>query len=1513
MGDWIWLSDFDSTKDLFDGNGYGNTVAEVLASKEAFLAGTGYTVIYPGDADLIDLSDGNNQNDFSGYPLYDVSSNSYHKLDISRSSATATSSSSYRDYYFTINSSTGLPDITTAPNISSDPDDGNLRYTKDGNYIVFRNINMALGYQVTLTDGNGNWKPLMFNGTMYGITSTGSEKVTDLASYISDPESSAGRAIASRKPIISNINVVPTLYNGKLDLKVQTGVGFFGTITGKYNDSSLISTQVKVCNIKLYNGTVDNDDAQRAAVEDSILNGVLTLLAEVLGLTLQGLINLLTGNFGQTQLTNTLKALLNARAADPGSLATGAFAGRIVGDAVVLDCEAEQMAVNTRLTAYEDGTVKENILDSDGNIIGEKAKKMIVGKGGFAGLSQGEAQYEGLSGLLGGLTAVLSGILNIIPGIGLSDLITILLGNVLDVSKLIPTGYISPMIEHCKVINGTLSDEDGKYGVGGFIGSQVGTEISDCHVVVCGSADDPYAINAEMFGGGFCGIERDAIIRTTLSGLKIELIPALNPQSELINCSITGSSVSVTGNSYLGGFCGAMANSYAFDGTIDATSSVSVEATGDYAGGFAGRAMLGTGITMGEYIPNEADLLSTVTGLLTSILTEDADQSLLEVAGVSPSAIMGCQIMCPLTVSAGGNYAGGIVGQGEGVRITRPDTDNLRGNSNDDHMGLAKYRRKIVSGEHAGEYYSALPDVVEQDNILSDLISVEAEGSYAGGIAGYLTTGSVAGLLDGTVAGGSFVRFYLYNTNVAGPADPGYTVSAGENYAGGGIGWGTGGRVKDVELTNLASVTAADRAGGFVGATGPGSTLSGSGVDLSLLGITLISVSDLFTVADALRTTYTRANVTGIDSGFEVAVSGQGAYAGGYAGEASSMQADGCHANKLKSVTTASTQNLSRAGGFVGQSVAGGVLGAVDSGSVGSLSADKKLLALNGLLDGIPDLIPYYDGCDVIYVDGGFIQGDYAGGFAGDFQSGQVNTRTLDENDNSVVEYESGHYYTVGIPNGESALSRAFAVKNIHHVRGGTYAGGFGGRVYSGALASSNGLSLFEGFNTLEIGLNDLLDVVKAYVPRIRYAGVSSVLDTTAEGERMKGYSVYAARNNPAEESYAGGFIGYGSGVQVSYSDVNRLKNGEPDPPSSLTHGDAEAYGRIGLEPDALESQDGSSYMSFDNSPDSMPYAVAGGYYAGGYFGKMDISSAAAVGGGINALGKTISLTNAVEALNVVISTAEHSHVYGAPGGFSVIGSSMIYQHNGSFDQYGVAHSGGFAGSISGGHVQDCNVNNFYYIIGEITAGGYVGEMYPGSVANVLDNTSVGLLASVDNLASLVNDFVPTIRNSYTNCVPCGGAVRAEKESGTGVQRGMAGGYVGHAVGAQIWGRCSEPWKESNPYGEDPDIEPMRDCAAIRIRSVYGAEYAGGFCGLMECGSTASAGGGLSLLNGILSVNNLLSAADAVYTTIKYSAVYGPLRMLDEATWNAWKQYVGQYGVFYAELARASYDEQAGV
>ena len=394
----------------------------------------------------------------------------------------------------------------------------------------------------------------------------------------------------------------------------------------------------------------------------------------------------------------------------------------------------------------------------------------------------------------------------------------------------------------------------------------------------------------------------------------------------------------------------------------------------------------------------------------------------------------------------------------------------------------------------------------------------------------------------------------------------------------------------------------------------------------------------------------------------------------------------------------------------------------------------------------------------------------------------------------------------------------------------------------------------------------------------------------------------------------AGGFIGYGSGVQVSYSDVYRLRHGSPTEPTALTAADNAAYARFGVYPSALESQNGSNYMIFDNSPSAIPYAVAGAYYAGGYIGFMDIGSAASVGDGLRLLGSSITLINVLDTLSVVISTVEHSHVRGCPGGFNVVASPRVNLHNGGFGDssgLGQGYAGGYAGKMAGGHIQDGNVELFYYIVGEIAAGGYAGEMIPGDAASVLkDSSSLSLLGSVNNLASLVQDFVPTIRNSETNCVPCGGAVRAQcfsdDSNNTGsVVRGMAGGYVGHCKGGQIWGWSNDAWKEESTYSGT-----QRECAAVRIRSVYGAEYAGGYAGLVEPGSTASTGG-LSLLGNLINAANLLSALEVSYPTIKRAAVYGPLEHVDAATWNAWVQYVGSYGGFYPEIARTSYADLA--
>ena len=67
-----------------------------------------------------------------------------------------------------------------------------------------------------------------------------------------------------------------------------------------------------------------------------------------------------------------------------------------------------------------------------------------------------------------------------------------------------------------------------------------------------------------------------------------------------------------------------------------------------------------------------------------------------------------------------------------------------------------------------------------------------------------------------------------------------------------------------------------------------------------------------------------------------------------------------------------------------------------------------------------------------------------------------------------------------------------------------------------------------------------------------------------------------------------------------------------------------------------------------------------------------------------------------------------------------------------------------------------------------------------------------------------------------------------------------------------------------------------KECAAIRIRSVYGGEFSGGFTGLMETADLADTGN-LNLLFGLLSTSNVLSLLGAVYPTETNTAVYGPL------------------------------------
>lgn len=1260
------------------------------------------------------------------------------------------------------------------PNLDIDKA-ANQTYAANANYIIFRDIDLS----------TKEWTPLTFQGTMIGAKSANGEKIwNDDSSAIN----------TSTKPTISNISVMQT---GKLNVGEQMGVGFFSTVSSEVSekDIGLSKGLVQVSNLKFQNISVQTTTSETYYPE-TLVSTLTSTLGKLLGGLVSGLTFILT--FGQVKvdLGKTLGDVLDARKKDPTALATGAIAGRVEGQVEFSGIE----------------------------VAGATVKNVNNNTGGFVGYTVGVTQYDGLSHALGDLVKLLTNILNVIPGLGLGDLITILLGNAIPLGKLIPTGYINAKFADCSIDGLNISASSEKDYAGGFVGQQSGSIIENCTV-----KNSSLTLQGKNFVGGFVGLARDSIIKGTLSGaLDIETkLPNMNPESLLLNCTLDNKAINIQGENYVGGFAGGLANTSAVNCSAKVSESLTVHATGANAGGFAGIATLGWAANLGKD-DNKDDLLGGVVDLVVKLLSSNpgAASSLLSLAGVNPSYILGCTVDAPLTVN-GTDYVGGVTGRGDGAYIAP---------SSADYLSKVSYWRNNI--------YTA--DKITEQNVSFTGVGSISGHNYVGGIAGSLGTASVAGLLNTTLGVASYLAFTVDSVTLNGAAD-GFAVSGTER-VGGGFGEAIGGSVTNVSVNNLASVTGENLVGGFIGLSGPGELVgSDGGLTVNLLGLNyLLKLNNLLSLGQAVEVTITNANVKGIESGFTVEATGvreensvRDYTASGFMARSNSTKVENAHVTNLKSVTAANDGGY--AAGFVAISKTGGLAEVGDDNSV------KSLLEANRLVNAIGYLIPSYTNCTVAYVDGGSVTGDVAGGFAADFQSGTVNNQDRGEND----------YY---------------AVYNLGSVKGQSYAGGFAGRVYSGALAdASKGISILGDFTGLNINLTDLLSVINAYVPYIKYAGVKSNNGFTVKANKLT--------TDPTVGS-AGGFVGYASGAQISYSDVTKLKHTIVTPPDNLEDTSAPTY--------------------YDNTKST--YAVTGGRYAGGYVGDMDIGSAASVGGGLQILGNTIQLTNVLDALSVVVTTIEHSDVTGGTGGFAVLATGGLDNSKGK-----VGMSGGYAGGVYGGHIQDCQAINFSYIIGEIAAGGYVGELEPGDVASLLNNGSIlSKVVDIDSvLASVLQSFVPSIRNSSTNCVPCGGAVRANAASDETVQRGMAGGFVGHNMGGTIHGFDTSRWKdEYAENGTDKTYNgPMSLCKAERIRSVYGHEYAGGYTGLMEPADTAKLGS-VSALMGLISIKNILGALGVIYPVQTNTAVYGPLAGLDVETWNSWVEYVGKYGGYGYELAK---------
>ena len=959
-------------------------------------------------------------------------------------------------------------------------------------------------------------------------------------------------------------------------------------------------------------------------------------------------------------------------------------------------------------------------------------------------------------------------------------------------------------------------------------------------------------VSATENAGGILGYAKMTSVGDVLGGT---VTAADYMRFECKDCSVNGGSsgLTVTASDQDNGRAGG-AIGYGTGGEVRKTSVTNLNSVtaGKCAGGFAGYFGSGTlanvgGIKLLGLPLLKIDSLLSV-GQMIETFTVDST-----VSGVSSG----------YSVSTGNEkgYSGGFIGECISGRARDTKISNLKtvtaAATSGKAGGFAGFA-KAGDALSAGDSTTSKLTGIELENLLGVVSALRPEFNNTS--IAYVSNGNdpqvSADMAGGFVGDGQAVDINYGNNNSGFKADTDTNSSSNESTGEKNseetdfisadtnsedeTAEGETGAIATTKITGLSYIKGTSYAGGFAGRLMPGDVAQTGSI--KLLG--LLNVTQLLSVMDVAYPRISDSSIEG--NNLVVTASGKNddvalGDAGGYIGNGKAVMVKNSDVTNVKKVTAPY-----HAGGYIGIMRSGSAAEAGDATGDLLNSVLGKILSLKELASVLQAASSKITNCKVsgikkenegltVIADRGSDNAEgYAGGFVGEMQSGHV--------DNSANAVDSG---------------KGTAVENLLKVEGLRYAGGFGGLVKAGAVAEIGAKS---SILIKLVDLTGLLSLVNAFVPVISNASVNSV---------EKGFTVTVTgtlekdSTNDQDTGSAGGFIGCGTGVQISNSDVNKLQ-----------------HTRVS-EPKNLQQADGSGYYRGDSA-----YAVSGYRYAGGYIGKAAMGSTAAIGGA-SVLDKVLSASNLLSALTVVASIIESSDVYGATGGFNVLAT------DGAGD---TGKAGGYAGELLGVQIQNSNSYNFAHIIGRESAGGYVGTMEPGNAADVVDGLSaLGGLIKADNLLGVLQAFVPVIKNSETTSIPCGGAVRAQAESDDGIYRGLAGGYAGYNYGGQIWGKNKDKWKGSAYTGT------VRECAAYRIRSVYGTEYAGGYTGLMRCANVADTGS-LKVLFGLIKLDNPLTLLQAVYPTEKNTAVYGPLRGLDTDTWNKWVGAVGSYGSYGNKL-----------
>ena len=1177
---------------------------------------------------------------------------------------------------------------------------------------------------------------------------------------------------------ISNVKMVQdtainqSAYSNGSSSDTEYGVGFFRSLSTPYDSSLQISSkQVVVKNLTL-SGVSVSTTTNSIKKDFSLLGVVLTRVLKILGLS-------------------------SGLEKDPKSFSTGAFAGVVKGNVQISDCHVEGLSGVSNANSWT---------------------------GGFVGYISGITKYEALSGVLKGVTDALSTLLNLIPVLGLGDLITTLLnGGVLSVGNLIPIGYVNPVFSNCSVSgNDTIS---GQNYTGGFAGETIGAVMTGC------SVNGTESVNGTDYSGGFIGRASNAVVAGALDHLGIQ-IADFPVNTVMLGCSINGSAnVSATGSSgkesgYAGGFIGEMRNSYAVNCSISSLGTVSGK---DYTGGFAGLATLGAVTSIDE----NKGLLDLVKKLLTGLLNGNiTDMDILNLVGLRPSVISGCTIDgSTISLDASGKYAGGLVGYAGAVQVS--NTSELADGSKSTTKALNRMLAKNSISYSFNEHSNSIT--------ASESMSVSATEN-AGGILGYAKMTSVSDVLGGTVTAADYMRFECKDCSVNG-GSLGLTVTASNQEngrAGGAIGYGTGGEVRKTSVTNLNSVTAGKCAGGFAGYFGSGTLANVGGI--KLLGLPLLKIDSLLSVGQMIETFTVDSTVSGVSSGYSVFTGNEKGYSGGFIGECISGRARDTKISNLKTVTASATSG--KAGGFAGFAKAGDALSAGDS-------TTSKLtgIELENLLGVVSALRPEFNNTSIAYVSNGSdpqVSADMAGGFLGEGQAVDINygnnnsgfkadTDTNSSSNGSTGEKNSEEAdFISAVTNSENETTEgetgAIATTNItglSYIKGTSYAGGFAGRLMPGDVAQTGSIKLLGLLN-----VNQLLSVMDVAYPRIS--------DSSIEGDSL--VVTASGKNDDVALGDAGGYIGNGKAVMVKNSDVTNVKE-----VTAPYH----AGGYIGIMRSGSAAEAGDATGDFLNS----------------------------------VLGKILSLKELASVLQAASSKITNCKVAGTADGLTVTadnGFENAEGYAGGFvGEMQSGHVDNSANAVDSG--KGTAVENLLKVEGLRYAGGFGGLVKAGAVAEIGSKSSIlTKLVDLTGLLSLVNAFVPVISNASVNSVEKGFTVTVtvtgtlEKDSTNDADAGSAGGFIGCGTGVQISNSdvnklqhtgVSEP---KNLQQEDGSSYYGNDSAY----AVNGYRYAGGYIGKAAMGSTAAIGGA-SVLDHVLSTTGLLSALTVVASIIDSSDVYG--------------------------------------